>query len=180
MSHRLLPNPRRVVARPFLFSKSRVRHAMDRILAIPEQDVPAAVEEMVADFSGRHRDFERILEENFERAAIHLEDGEQLSRARRLLIGGYFTHEYSIEAAALFSPSMVSAPDQSGTGPGEQRFVMSVRGVAEGHLSSIGFRTGTIGPRGGVRFDPVGPYAVTGRRKPPLCDRGCVWRPGLR
>ena len=67
-----------------------------------------------------------------------------LSRERRLLIGAYFTNEYSVEGAALFNPSIVPAPDQAGLPPGEQRFVMSLRAVGEGHISSIEFRTGVI------------------------------------
>ena len=31
-----------------------------------------------------------------------------------MLIGSYFTQEYALESAALFNPSMVWHPDQSG------------------------------------------------------------------
>ena len=67
-----------------------------------------------------------------------------LSLDRRRLIGAYFTHEYSIEAAALGNPSIVAAPDQSGVDAGDVRFVMSLRAIGEGHISSIEFRSGVI------------------------------------
>ena len=71
-------------------------------------------------------------------------ESDELSVERRLLIGAYFTHEYSIEAAALSNPSIVPAPDQEGLAPGEQRFVLSLRAIGEGHISSIEFRSGVI------------------------------------
>ena len=82
-------------------------------------------------------------------------------------MGAYFTHEYSVEAAALFNPSIVLAPDQSDLGAGERRFVMSLRAVGEGHLSSIEFRSGRIDGAGALTFDPPGSHLVAGLRAPP-------------
>ncbi len=76
-------------------------------------------------------------------------------------------HEYSIEAASLFNPSIVRAPDQQGMAAGAVRFVMSLRAVGEGHLSSIEFRTGVLDPDGGLSIDKAGPHVVGGRRSPP-------------
>jgi predicted GH43/DUF377 family glycosyl hydrolase len=107
------------------------------------------------------------LEHHFQLVAHHVDRATDVSRDRRLLVGAYFTHEYSVEAAALFNPSIVLAPDQSGLDLDERRFVMSLRAVGEGHLSSIEFRSGRIDSTGGLIFDPVGPYLVAGRRAPP-------------
>ena len=172
--HRLLPDPTRVITRPFHPSDveiasgeaSRIRAILDRVLAIPTEDLPAILERLWREFSSRHRDFERVLDEHYRLVSIHLDPDEPLSRERRLLIGAYFTHEYSIEGAALFNPSIVPAPDQSGLPPGALRFVMSTRAVGEGHISSIGFRSGVIDPDGGMAFDPTSPFAFTGARTP--------------
>ena len=91
---------------------------------------------------------------------------EDLSDDRRTLIGAYFTHEYSAEAAALFNPSMVAHPDQSGLAGGQLRFVMTVRCVGEGHLSSIGFRTGVLGPGATLRGRRARPAPGCGRQPP--------------
>ena len=107
--------------------------------------------------------FEELLERHFALVA-HRVGGVALSRERRLLIGAYFTNEYSVEGAALFNPSLVLAPDQSGTAPGERRFVMSLRAVGEGHISSIEFRTGVIDASSAITFDPLGP--LPGDRRP--------------
>jgi predicted GH43/DUF377 family glycosyl hydrolase len=82
------------------------------------------------------------------------------------LLGATFTHEYSVEAAALCNPSMVAAPDQTGCADGELRFVMSVRQIGEGHRSSIGFRTGIVDRRGVVTVDPTGPFTTAGTVTP--------------
>ncbi len=171
---RLLPDPRRVITRPFHPSdeanakgqSSRAKTILDRVLAIPEADVPAMLEGLLREFSPRHRDFERVLEDRCRVVLQHLDRDRPWSRDRRLLIGAYFTHEYSIEGAALFNPSIVPAPDQSGLAPGALRFVLSVRAIGEGHISSIGFRSGVIEPDGGTVFDSTSPFAFTGTRVP--------------
>jgi predicted GH43/DUF377 family glycosyl hydrolase len=82
-----------------------------------------------------------------------------LSRARQMLIGAYFTHEYSLESAALFNPSIVWHPDQSGLAQGCRRFVLSLRATGEGHISSIAFRSGVIDADRRVHIDPPAPFA---------------------
>lgn len=140
---------------------------MARVMAIPEAEVSGLLAEVLADFSARHRDFPAILERHFQLVAHYVESVERLSRERRLLVGAYFSHEYSVEAAALFNPSIVLAPDQSGLSPGERRFVMSLRAVGEGHLSSIEFREGRLGGAGQLSFDAPGSFLIPGRRTAP-------------
>jgi predicted GH43/DUF377 family glycosyl hydrolase len=172
-SHRLQHDPRRVIAKPYLpgeeiFTDTGTRAGllMARILELPEDEVTGVLSEIVNGFGGRHRNFEALLERHFALVAHRVAD-VTLSRARRLLIGAYFTNEYSVEGAALFNPSLVPAPDQTGLGPGETRFVMSLRAVGEGHISSIEFRTGVVDAASTVTFDPLGPCLVTGDRAPP-------------
>ena len=128
--HRLTPDARRVLAKPFAPGEemvggghSRARVFMQRVLAIPEEDVAGLLAEILADFSSRHRDFQALLHRHFGLVAHHIDASVELSPERRLLIGAYFTHEYSVEGAALFNPSIVRAPDQGEVGGGEQRFV---------------------------------------------------------
>ena len=172
--HRLFPDATRVLAKPFLPGEeillpgqSRAHLLMQRILTIPESRVAELNTEILRRFDARHKDFTQILERQFEAVASYIDDRDRVSAARRLLIGAYFTHEYSIEAAALFNPSIVLAPDQHGLPVGSIRFAMSLRGVGEGHLSSIEFRTGVLDGDGGVTIDEVGPHVVGGRRSPP-------------
>jgi predicted GH43/DUF377 family glycosyl hydrolase len=171
--HRLLPDPRRVITKPFLLGEasvangdSRVKTILDRVLAIPEEKVAATLEEILRDFSSRHRDFEQVLEDHFRLVSRHLDPTESLSPERRLLIGAYCSHEYSIEAAALCNPSIVPAPDQSGLPRGASRFILSLRAVGEGHISSIEFRSGVIELGGKIAFDSISPFVSMGKRVP--------------
>jgi len=172
--HRLLPDGGRVLAKPYvpgeevlLPGPSRAGLLMARILAIPEASVGGLLKGVLERFGGRHRRFSEILERHFELVAHHIEPGVSVSRERRLLIGAYFTHEYSVEAAALFNPSIVLAPDQTHLRSGEQRFVISLRAVGEGHLSSIEFRSGIIDAAGTVSLDSPGKHLVSGQRAAP-------------
>jgi predicted GH43/DUF377 family glycosyl hydrolase len=171
---RLTPDPRRVIAKPYLPGEeitpggdSRSGLLMQRVLAIPEAEVSGLLDRVVASFGSRHRRYLELLEEHQALVAHHIGRGIEISKERRLLIGAYFSHEYSVEAAALLNPSIVLAPDQSGCAPGQARFVMSLRAVGEGHISSIEFRSGIIEPSGELTFDPPGEQLVVGQRTAP-------------
>ena len=172
-SLRLAPDPRRVITRPFMpreeiypDGSTRMQIVLERILAMPQGDVAATLGTARALFAGRHRDLDGVLVRNFDVVAGRFEHLDlmhrSLSAERRDLIGAYFTHEYSVEAAALGNPSIVAAPDQSGHRPGELRVVMSLRAIGEGHISSIEFRSGVVGPGAAVHLDTPSTYATTG------------------
>lgn len=171
--HVLRGDPKRVIAKPYLPGEeittdtaTRAGLLMERILALSEPEVVAMLERTLVAFRDRHDRFEELLERHYALVAHRLE-GRPVSRARRLLIGAYFTNEYSIEGAALFNPSIVPAPDQTGAGEGRRRFVMSLRAVGEGHISSIELRTGTIDAESTLTFDVPAPILMTGERAAP-------------
>src|SRR4030088_3112436 len=85
------------------------------------------------------------------------------SKVQRQLIGAYFLNEYSYEASALFNPSIVRHPDQSGAPTGGLRFILSLRAVGEGHVSSLTFRAGTIAADGSLTVDPTARLASSPR-----------------
>lgn len=172
-------DPARVLARLFvpgneLFTdlESRVTGVLGRVLALPEAAVAELLADVRARFAGRHRDLDSVLADHYEQIVHRIPPRYVLSPQRRLLVGAWFTNEYSIEAAALFNPSAVAHPDQSGLAAGELRFVLSLRAVGEGHRSSIEFRTGVLGSGGAVRLDPPGPHVEQGRIRPAVHDRG--------
>jgi predicted GH43/DUF377 family glycosyl hydrolase len=143
---------------------------IDRVLELSEEAAETTLGRTLARFSGHYRDLAATLDQNFEQVAHRLDSTIRVGRARRQLIGAYLTQEYALEAAALFNPSMVAHPDQAGCQPGEVRFIMSLRAVGEGHMSSIEFRTGTIGDSV-IRLDPPGRFPGTGRILPVPYDR---------
>jgi len=158
---RFLSDKRRVITRPFLPAKQEHLDAvLDRVLGLSDSDVGRLLSALVADFSMRHRDITGTLEAHYEMVRERL-NGRLVSGERRLLIGAYFTKEYSVEAAALFNPSVVPHPDQNGLSPGACRIIVSLRATGEGHISSIGFRTGVVDAAGEIRIDSAGRYVTT-------------------
>ncbi len=149
--HVLRADPARMVAKTFLpgqemlsLGESRATGVLDRVLALSATEVDRWLSATLAAFGPRHRHLPEMLAARFELVAHRLPRPGRVSLARRQLIGAYFTKEYAIESAALFNPSMVPHPSQGRLPDGSVRFVMGVRGVGEGHVSSIEFRTGTI------------------------------------
>lgn len=134
--------------------KTRANHIVDRVLALDSETAAAQLAEVLENFQGRHRN----LSELFEARADEMEDAfashATFTKAQRRLVGAYFMHEYSFEAAALFNPSIVAHFDQSGVAAGERRFILSLRAVGEGHVSSLTFRAGTLAVNGHVTLDP--------------------------
>jgi len=139
---------------------------VERVLAMSDAEVSTTLEATLEGFGARHRDLHGTLESQFVAVAHDLDDTDRLGPEHRLLIGACLTHEFSIEGASLGNPSIVPAPDQSGLGAGEQRFIMSLRAIGEGHLSSIEFRSGVIDSEANITIDEVSRYATTGNRRP--------------
>ena len=152
----------RVITRPHIpGDKARSRGLIDRVSKLSDEDVHNLLEAVFQDFSGRHRNYRETLQRNYDRIAEHVPNRLSLSSEKQLLLGAYFTAEYSVEAAALFNPSIVIHPDQKGVDKGSQRFVMSFRATGEGHLSSIEFRSGIVDENEDIYFDPVSQYVAT-------------------
>ncbi|HEX9526959.1 MAG TPA: hypothetical protein VF951_05635, partial [Streptosporangiaceae bacterium] len=176
--HRLRPDASRLLSRLFvpgqetmIPGESRAMAVIDRVLAMSEDEAARTLDRTMARCSGRYRDLAETLERNFGLVAHRLGGEIEVGCARRRLIGAYFTQQYALEAAALFNPSIVPHPDQAGCAPGDVRFVMSLRAVGEGHLSSIEFRTGTVSGSGEISVDPPGPFPDIGRSRPVAYDR---------
>ena len=139
------PDLRRVLLRPFTPGDSqRVTRIIERIMALTDEQVDVLLQEVTAEFSERHQHIRNIFLERFVQVREMVPAENELSNQRRMLIGSYFLAEYSLEAAALFNPSIVPHPDQTGLPAGALRFILSLRATGEGHISSITFRTGII------------------------------------
>ena len=149
----------RVITRPYVpAGEERIRKLVNRVLSLDEEQACEILEILLHDFSHRHRYFRQSLERNFDLVAGFVPDVDQLSKQRRLLIGAYFTAEYSVEAAALFNPCIVQVAKQKTDPTGSCRFVMSFRATGEGHISSIEFRSGIIDSNNDIYFDALSDY----------------------
>ncbi len=163
----LLNDDKRVITRYLDFGDpARIRSILKRLLAIPRKRIPVILAEVEKDFHARHRNIEADFLRHYRQAVKHVRGYGEVSELRKLLIGAYFTMEYSIESAALFNPSIVPHPDQGGLEDGDIRFLMSLRATGEGHVSSIVFRRGVIHKNGGINFDAPPKYASTTKPEP--------------
>jgi predicted GH43/DUF377 family glycosyl hydrolase len=173
----LRPDPARVIVRPFKpateprdlnpTDKTRANHIVDRVLALGSEAVASQLADVLENFLGRHRN----LLERFEARANEMEEAfaahRSFSKIQRQLIGSYFLNEYSFEASALFNPSIVPHPDQSDAPAGGLRFILSLRAIGEGHVSSLTFRAGTFAADGSLAIDPTARLASS----PRICHR---------
>ncbi len=175
---RFVGDERWVISLPFNpGGETRVRHVLGRVRRLSNDEVQAVLGDVLIRFKHRHRDIEEILEENCDKVLSAVGDSDRLSRSHRLLLGSYFTTEYSIASAALFNPSIVVHPDQSEVPLGGKRFIMSLRATGEGHVSSIVFRTGIIHPDHGITVDPPGDVSHRAKLSPDRAyDRSLFWR----
>ena len=141
----LNPDRARVLIRPFrLADNRRIVNLCARVMSLSEPEVKRVLDEVLPDFGVRHQQIHDMFLSSFDRVKDSLLTNGSISEERKLLIGAYFSQEYSLEAAALFNPSIVPHPDQSDLAPGALRFILSLRATGEGHISSITFRTGIL------------------------------------
>lgn len=156
------PDSRRVIARFFFNGEERAVSLIKKVLALPKDEVFKIISPLLQDFSRRHRNITHKLHRHCERVKPYIEMAgakpDSLDEFTRLLIGSYFTHEYSIESAAFFNPSIIEDPDQYNLEEGQLRVIISFRAVGEGHVSSVVFRRAVIDRNNDIQVQPAGLY----------------------
>jgi predicted GH43/DUF377 family glycosyl hydrolase len=144
-----------------MISEERIIKIIARILTLSEKEVKKELKQVMTEFEDRHQRVRNFYLIRFEQMKKYLITDQLLSDERKLLIGAYFTQEYSVESAALFNPSMVWHPDQSDLPEGSRRFILSLRATGEGHISSITFRSGVIDKENKINIDTPSRYVAT-------------------
>lgn len=139
--------------------ESRISNIIQRIKNIKEDQVESCLEKVMKEFAFRHRNIKGTFIDHFSKAGFQYKNELLLfSAEQKLLLGAYLTKEYSIQAAALFNPSIVPHPDQQELRQGEQRFIMSLRATGEGHISSVVFHTGIVDAHSNIILDKASGY----------------------
>ena len=166
----LRPDSARVLVRPFKpateprdlnpTDKSRANRIVGRVLRLDAKAAKQQLKDVLENFEGRHRNLIEIFDMRAAEMEDALEPHTEFNETQRRLIGAYFLSEYSFEASALFNPSIVPHPDQTGAPKNGCRFILSLRAVGEGHISSLTFRSGTITSDGNVIVDPTARLAT--------------------
>ncbi len=169
----LYADPARVIAKFFLpGSETRPQGAlhvdtiMKRVLHMRDVEVTLTLKKTLERFRERHYQLGDIILKNYERVAHHMPTNVDISQERKELIGAYFTQEFAVEGVALFNPSMVLHPDQSGLAADQIRIILSLRAIGEGHVSCIEFRVGTFSESAGLHVEEPGLRVVSGEAAP--------------
>jgi predicted GH43/DUF377 family glycosyl hydrolase len=161
---KLKADPSRVITLPSEYpGLARVKRIYERIAATETNATISLLNELEDDFGGRHKNLHEIFISNYDYFKEEYRSYPELSDPKKLLLGATLTKEYSIQSAALFNPSIVLHPDQSGLSPHQKRFIMSLRSTGEGHISSIEFRTGIVDNKGNLELDPLSKYSLKGK-----------------
>jgi predicted GH43/DUF377 family glycosyl hydrolase len=166
----LHPDGRRVVIKLLVpgedgqVVQNRASLIIERILQLDEDEITRLLDDVLARFSARHGDICATFQHHYDLVHHRVPPDLDLSPSARTLIGAYFSHEFSVEAAALCNPSMVPHPDQNDLAPGELRAAISLRQIGEGHISSIGFCSVVLGPDDRIRLEDRGGSLTIGRR----------------
>src|ERR1700761_4033132 len=114
----MAPDDRRVVIKLFVpgedaqLAQNRTSGLIERILQLEEDEITRLLDDVLARFSHRHHDVLAVFQHHYDLVSHRVPVEIELSPAARTLIGAYFSHEFSVEAAALCNPSMVIHPDQ--------------------------------------------------------------------
>ena len=181
----LRPDPAHVIIRPFVPAddpaprdRPRAQRIADRVRALANSTLTLELERVMAGLSERHSNVEAVLLRRYHEVNGLLIDPSSIAYDQSLLIGAYFSEEYAFESAALLNPSMVIHPDQSGVEKGNVRFVLSLRGVGEGHVSSVTFRTGICCADGSIVLDTPSLQAIAPRIE--MIPGGAPDDPGIR
>ena len=163
----MAPDDRRVVIKLFVpgedaqLVQNRASRLIERILQLDEDEIGRLLDDVLARFAERHHDLLGVFQHHYDLISHRVPAEIELSPAARTLIGAYFSHEFSVEAAALCNPSMVPHPDQSDLELGQLRTAISLRQIGEGHISSIGFCSAVLGPGTTIGIeDRTGPLMI--------------------
>ncbi|MCK4677509.1 MAG: glycoside hydrolase family 130 protein [Bacteroidales bacterium] len=160
---RLYADPKKIITRPSIYpGLERIKRVYERIQNFSDEEVNEILSDVRTEFNHRHKNLEKIFLDNYTFFKNEYALLPELSPNKKLLLGATLTMEYSIQSAALLNPSMVPHPDQSELKKGEQRFIISLRSIGEGHISSIEFREGIVDNSGQFNLKDPSEFSLTG------------------
>ena len=137
---------------------NRSQALVGRVMDLTEENVESLYEELLDQFAHRHKNIELTFLKHYVNIKDLVLSDTLVSEKRSLLLGAHFSKEYSIQSAALFNPSIVPHPNQENLNEGDKRFIISLRSVGEGHISSIEFREGIVTADGEVTIEQETPF----------------------
>ena len=158
--NRFYPDSGRTILRFMSYGDDKNKGIIEKVLALDQAESESILQMVLTRYAVKHRNVTKTLKKHYRLVAPLIAELDvnlkSISKHKMLLIGSYFTMEYSLESAAFFNPSIIEAPNQLGLEEGEKRIIISFRAIGEGHISSIVFRMGVLRANGEFEFSPVG------------------------
>lgn len=161
---KIVPSATRMLIRPFVpGNTSQLEHILDRVFrtSLPVQ------EETLAGIYQRLElpdpSLKEIFLRHFELVKEYISPDKVLGEKEKEFIGACFTQQYALESTALFNPSIVPHPVQDKEGA--TKFILSLRAIGEGHVSSITFMEGEIDQNLRITLQENSPYIYESERK---------------
>lgn len=140
---RIYPSSRRTLIRPFIpMRKTQVDHILLRAFAINREERIRILESIYERLEVPPAIIKQIFMKHYALIEHRIPTNMKLTDDDKRFFGSFFTQQYALESTALFNPSIVPHPVQDREGV--LRFIISLRAIGEGHISSITFMEGEI------------------------------------
>ncbi|HRT48363.1 MAG TPA: glycoside hydrolase family 130 protein [Bacteroidales bacterium] len=161
---KITPSPKRMLLRPFIpKNPAQVEHILFRIFSTEKESRKKLLDRIYRRFNSGNEDIRRVFLKHFENVRDRIPSNQKIDDELKQLIGAYFTQQYALESTAIFNPSIVPHPVQNKEGV--LKFIMSLRAIGEGHISSIVFREGEIDSSLNITLYPNSPIILEPERK---------------
>lgn len=137
------PSAKRTLIRPFVpGTPNHVEHVLFRIFSTPKDKIRHYLNQIYEKLDEEDDRLKQIFIKHYENVRHRIPSNVSLSQDEKEFIGSFFTQQYALESTALFNPSIVPHPIQDKEGV--LKFIVSLRAIGEGHISSILFMEGEI------------------------------------
>ncbi|MDD2299993.1 MAG: glycoside hydrolase family 130 protein [Fermentimonas sp.] len=161
---RILPSAGRTLVRPFVpGSESQIEHILFRISSTSKENSWRLVNRLHDRLDMPHDISKSIFLRHYENIKPRIPSDIELTEIDKQFIGAYFTQQYALESTALFNPSIVPNPVQDKEGV--MKFIISLRAIGEGHISSITFMEGEIDSEFNITLYENSPVVYEPERK---------------
>lgn len=167
---RITPSSARTLIRPFIPGNPvQVDHILFRIFSVGRSERQRILKNIYEHIEMPDDIIKSIFLRHFENIRPRIPSNVEIIEEQKEFIGAYFTQQYALESTALFNPSIVPHPIQDKKGV--TRFVMSLRAIGEGHISSIIFMEGEVDAKFNISIYPHSPVIYEPERKAHLYEK---------
>lgn len=167
---KVVPSSARTLVRPFMpGSSAQIEHILFRVFSTPPAQRQKVLKKIYDRLDIPDEIIKSIFLRHFETIKNLIPSNIEITDEQKEFIGGCFTQQYSLESTALFNPSIVPHPFQDKEDV--TKFIISLRAIGEGHISSITFMEGEIDAAFNIRLKENSPVIYESERKEQVYEK---------